>query len=250
MGGIAFLGLVLLACDSSEKKELPKGEAASAPSAPPVAASPEVAARDQAMQRQKEIALGALKREVAVLLSHPSFDEALPKIKEGLALDPQHSDFLKFQTEVTETLSHRCCGSWLRFDFTQPGGPKSLHGVLYSENLGENYRHHPFRGRVLVACDKKVTSLRLRVPWEVPQAPQTKLTYKLGEATGTEMVKTDAAPFIYEFPQTKKWFQKLADGENLTFEVKVPKRDGTLGEFTFKLGQAKQIVEEVSAACK
>lgn len=242
-----LLVLPFVACETSEKKETPAGAAAPAPLKEP-APAPD-AARQQAMERQKEIALAELRQQVAVLVSHPSFDAALSKINEGLALDPQHPDFLKLHAEVTETLSRRCCGKWLRFDFSQPGAPKSLHGVLYSENLGLNYREHPFRGRILLACDKKVLSMRLRVPWAVPEGPNTTLKYTLGDASGSETVKTNAAPFVYEFPQPKRWFQKLSESENLTFTVKVPKRDGTDGEFTFELGHVKQIADEVAAAC-
>jgi hypothetical protein len=95
-----------------------------------------------------------------------------------------------------------------------------------------------------------VLSLRVRVPWDVPKSASAQAEYKLGEEKGSVTVKTDAAPFVYEFPEPEKWAQKLAGNENKIFEMVFPTRDGTQGTFTFELGQAKQITDEILAACK
>lgn len=246
--GIALSALLCSSCDTDKDKVAPRAPA----SAPVEKSMPEAdAGKEQAEAREKEWKLIQLRKQVGFLVAQPSHEAALVKIKEALALDPQHSDFLKLKRQVSETLSHRCCGTWLRYDFTQPGATeKDLHGVLWSEELGPNYRGHLFRGRVLLACGKGTLSMRIRVPWEVPESPSASLEYTLGKVKGSEKVKTDAAPFVYEFPQPKKWLKKLASNESQTFEVRVPKRDGTQGTFTFQLGAAKQIADEVLQACK
>lgn len=246
---ISVLALLGTSCDSDKGKGASQAPASSALAQEPSPVpdpSTEKAAADQ-----KEWAVAKLRKEANRLYAESSFDAALIKVNEGLALDPQHSDFLRLKREIGETLAHRCCGKWQRYDFTQPGAAKKdLHGVLWSEELGPNHRGHLFRGRVLLACGKGTLSMRLRVPWQVPESPTTTLEFTLGESKGSEKVKTDAAPFIYEFPEPKKWLQKLAENENQTFEVRVPKADGTQGKFTFELGQAKTIADEVLSVCK
>jgi hypothetical protein len=245
------LSLLLLSCDTKEKTAAEQGATQQPPVPSPAADAQNEEAKQKAQARQKELALAELRKEVDVHVAQLSSEKALVKIQEGLALDPQHPDFLHLESEVKQTLEHLCCGFWLRYDLSKPGATKKdLSAVLRSQDMGPNHRGHLFRGRVLLACISGVLSLRVRVPWDVPKSASAQAEYKLGEEKGSVTVKTDAAPFVYEFPEPEKWAQKLAGNENKIFEMVFPKRDGTQGTFTFELGQAKQISEEVLAACK
>lgn len=246
-----FIGVLLISCSTQKKKDAQEDPARSVPAAKQPPSEATAFAKQEADAVQKRLALNELRQKAAVLIARSSHDAALVTINEALALDPQSPDFLQMKNEVSGTLAHRCCGKWLRYDFAKPGEAKTdLHGVLFSEDFGLNQRRHLFRGRVLAACGSGALSLRLRVPWDIPEGPAVKLDYTLGQEQGSETVRTDAAPFVYEFREPKKWLQKIAEHSEQTFEVRVPKRDGTQGKFTFELGEAKKIVDEVLSACK
>lgn len=248
---VFLLAFLSAACDTNKKKgaqEIP-AEPAPAPTQPPSEAAD--AGKQRAEALQKRVALSEFRKQAGFLIAQPSHEAALVPINEALALDPQNSEFLRLKNQVSETLAHRCCGTWQRYDFTQPGAAKKdLHGVLWSADLGPNHRGQLFRGRVLLACGKGALSMRLRVPWEVPESRTANIDYTIGDAKGSETVKTDAAPFIYEFPEPAMWLQRLSESENQAFQVQVPKRDGKMGKFSFELGEAKKIANEVLSACK
>lgn len=242
--------LALVALSGASCKDKSEQEPAPEP-APQNEPTEEKKPAEEQAAREIDRQVAALRREANVLFAQSAFDEAKVKVEAALALDPQHSPLLRLRRRIDSVLSNRCCGKWLRFDTTKPGAEKKeLRGVLYSENVGKNHRDDPFRARTMVACDQGKMSMKVLVPWNVPERSPVSVVYALGEEKGTENVTTDVKDLGYTFPDPDEWLKRLGEHEDEELKLELPKSDGTTGQFVFSLDKSKQVTDEILAACQ
>ncbi len=245
-GGVLIAALSLfVACDSSPKKSPSKDPV------PSVAPSAEPGPDPQAAEQERAVRLSQLRRAANALWAQSAFDLAKEKVDEGLGIEPNDSALKSLGKQIDETLAHRCCGKWLRYDTTEPGDKeKQIRGVLFTRNTIANSRGHLYRARLIVGCDRGKNSMMFKVPWELSESSAAEVAYRIGEDAGKMSLKAQNDGHLFIFEKPEPWIAKLGNYEEKEFSVLLPTIDAPPIELVFDLGKAKEMTTELLAACR